>query len=530
MATRWTPVIYRGWQGGINDSKNLLAIAPNELADARNFYVARDGHLRRRAGQAAVYADSFQGSAVAHGLFQARLGGVLYLVTTYGTAITKDNNGTAITGTATLTAGADKPVSFAVFKDLLIGCQADNATQNAFVGINAPFAWNGTGNAAALTTSPPSLAVSVATFKNRLFFWNCTFGGTAYPESVVWSLYNTATTWPTNQILGVYPGMGNYGTALKPFFRQTDGGDGEVLIAFKDAGTFYIYHNPSGAGASAFGNGRISSSIGCPAPGGVVEAGGGLYWPSYGGFYRMGADLVIGPRSYIGGPLEQLWKRVPRTRIPFIKGAYLEDLQQVWFSVSVASTEGGTQTTNNTILVYDTYFQKWVGIYTGILANCMAQVIDSDLKRHIYTTDYANYLIYKQNTTNADAGIGYASYIKTGYMDLGSKGVMKGLRLAVMELGSETDKTGTLFTNIYNITSGQSASVAVGTTGVALDQFTLDQDSLAGPDYSQWIGRVGGRGRYVQSEFRISANAVAFDLYGLGYYVVPARSLPGVTR
>ena len=120
MATRWTPVIYRGWQGGINDSKNLLAISPNELADSRNFYVARDGHLRRRLGQAAVYADSFQASAVAHGLFQARLGNVLYLVTTYGTAITKDNNGTAITGTASLTAGADKPVSFAVFKDLLV--------------------------------------------------------------------------------------------------------------------------------------------------------------------------------------------------------------------------------------------------------------------------------------------------------------------------------------------------------------------------------------------------------------------------
>ena len=518
----------RGWQGGINDSKNLLALAPNELAEARNFYVARDGHLRRRAGQDGVYA-TFQSSAVAHGLFQARLGNVLYLVTTYGTAIHKDDTG-AITGTASLTAGANKPVSFAVFKDLLIGCQSDNATQNAFVGINAPFAWNGSGNAAALTTSPPSLAVSVATFKNRLFFWNCTFGGTAYPESVVWSLFNTATTWPTNQIAGVYPGTGRYGTALKPFFRAVDGGDGEVLLAFKDTGTFYIYHNPSGSGASAFGIGRISDSIGCPAPQGVVEAGGVVYWPSYGGFYRMGPDMVVGPRSYIGGPIEQLWKRVPRNRIPFIRGANLEDLQQVWFSASVASTEGGTQATNNRIFVYDTYFQKWVGVYDNILANCMAQVIDSSLIRHIYTTDYANYLIYKQNTGLDDDGTGFASWIKTGYMGLGSPGAMKGLRHAVLELGSETDKAGTLFTTLYNITSSQSSAVSVGTTGVPLDEFTLDRDTLAGPDYSQWVGKIGGRARYVQAELRFSANAVAFDLYGLGYYILPTRSLPGITR
>jgi len=524
MASRQIPVIYRGWEGGLNDSKNLLALRDNELADIRNFYVARDGHVRRRAGQDAVYASSFQSSEPAHGLAQVRLGGTRYLVTTYGTAIQKDNTG-AITGTASLTAGQDKPVVMTVFRDLLVGCQSD-----VTAGINAPFAWNGTGNAAALTTSPPSKAVSVATFKNRLVFWNCTFGGTDYPENVVWSKIDTATTWPTNQIAAVYRGTGRYGTVAKPFFRGTDGGDGEVLILFKDIGTFFLYHNPNGAGASAFGIGRISDSVGCPAPQGVVEAGGVLYWPSYSGFYRMGADMTIGPRNYIGGSIEQLWKKIPKNRFPHIKGAYLEDLQQVWFAVSVAATEGGAQTTNNRVLAWDTYFQKWVGVYSGINANVMAQVIDSNLNRHIYSGDYSNYLIYKQNTGLDDDGTGFAAWVKTGYMGLGSPGTKKNFRRVLMEVAADTEKVGTIYTTLYNITATQSRAVTVGTTGTVLDEFTLDVDTLASSDYAQWWGRQGGSARYAQFELNLPANAKSFDLYGLGYYVVPMRSGPGVSR
>ncbi len=530
MATRQVPVLLRGWEGGYNDSKNLLSLRPNELADIYNFYVARDGHAKRRAGQAAVYASSFQSSNVAHGLQQVRLGGVQYLITTAGAVIYYDN-GTVITGTAALTAGADKPVSMAVFQGLLIGCQSDNTTNNRFLGINAPFAWNGTGTAAALTTTPPTRGVAVATFKNRVFFWNVTFGGTVYPESVVWSLFNTATTWPTNQIFGIYEGTGGYGTALKRFFRATDGSDGEVLLAFKDTGLFYIYQNPNGFGASAFGVGVISGSIGCPAPQGVVEAGGIVVWPSYGGFYKMDASMVLDPRrNYIGGPIEQLWSRVPKNRIPFIKGAYLEDLQQIWFSVSVAATVGGAQTTNNTVLVWDAYFQRWVGVYQGINANVMAQVIDSNLNRWIYAGDYANYLIYKQNTGTDDAGTGFESWIKTGYWDLGSPNQMKDFRQNVLELGTDTAKVGTFYTTLYNLTSTRSASVSVGTTGVPLDQFTLDVDMLAGSDYGQWLGRIGGQARYAQAQLKLPRGSTAFDLYGLGYYVVPRRSLPGSSR
>src|SRR3990167_670598 len=134
MASRQIPVIYRGWEGGVSDVRNLLALRDNELADIRNFYVARDGHVRRRAGQDAVYASSFQSSEPAHGLAQVRLGGTRYLVTTYGTAIQKDNTG-AITGTASLTAGPGQPGGMTVFPALLVGCPSD-----VTAGINAPLA------------------------------------------------------------------------------------------------------------------------------------------------------------------------------------------------------------------------------------------------------------------------------------------------------------------------------------------------------------------------------------------------------
>jgi hypothetical protein len=521
--TRWQPVIYRDWRGGRNDSAHLLALRDNELAEIENFYVARDAHLKKRAGYDTVYDTSFQSSAVAHGLQQVRIGTTRYLITTYGTAIHKDNTG-AITGTASLTAGQDKPVVMTVFQGLLIGTQSDTT-----VGINAPFAWNGSGNAAALTTSPPSLAVALATFKNRVVMGNVTFGGTAYPESVVWSKVGTSTTWPTNQLNGVYPGTGKYITKHLNFFTGSSDSDGELLLIFKDTGLFYMRHVvSSGAGglSTSFAFGMIDKENGCPSPHGAIVVDRIAYWASYNGFYMMGPDLIP---IFIGGPLSELWKKVPKNRVPHIKVEYLKDLSQLWFSVSVASTAGGSQSSNNRILVFDTQFKRWVGVYTNISANAMAEFVDSSNNRWLYTGDYANYLIYKQNFGNDDDGTGIQGRIKSGFYDLGNKSSVKSLRAVLLLLASETDKQGSIYITLFNVNRRQSVTVSIESMGAILDNFELDFDTLGGEDYSQAWERIGGDARYAQIEIVTPKNSTPMDIYGYGFFHVLKRTTPGTT-
>ena len=525
MPSQQVPVLYHSWAGGRNDSKSLLALNRNELAEISNFFVAQDGHLKKRAGFSKVYDTTPIASNIAHGMIQTRIGTTRYLVTTAGTAIYKDDSGT-ITGTATLTAGADKPVVMATFKDLLIGCQSDTT-----VGLNAPFAWSGSGNAAALTTSPPSLAVTVSPFKNRVVFGNVTFGGTAYPEAIVFPKVNTATTWPTNQIIQIYPGTGRYIAASLPFAADMSESDKEVLLIWKDNGLFMLRHRVLSVGAltSAFVQDAIPDAGGCPAPLGPIAVDNIAYWPSYRGFYMMGPDLQP---QYIGRPLEVFWTTVPKNRIPHIKSAYLQDLGQIWFTISGAGSAGGTQTTNNKICVWSTVFRRWVGIHSGINANVMCEFQDSNLNRYVYSSDYTDFLIYKQNTGTSDgvSTTGIAASFKTGFLDLGNPGTQKSFRKFILELGTDAVKQYQVNITLYNVTGAQGLALESGEAGVVLDQFMLDTDLLAGPEYGQVWARIGGKARYAQVELVTQANTQDLDVYGLGFYIVPRRASAGVKR
>jgi len=525
MPSKQVPVLYHSWAGGRNDSKSLLALNRNELAEISNFYVAQDGHLKKRAGFSKVYATTPIGSTVAHGMIQTRIGTTRYLITTAGAEIYKNDDG-AITGTASLTAGADKPVVMVTFNDLLIGTQSDTT-----VGINAPFAWSGTGNAAALTTSPPSLAVTVAAFKNRLVFGNVTFGGTAYPNGIVFSKVNTATTYPTNQIILAYPGTGKYIASFLNFAADVSESDKEVLLVFQDSGLCMLRHQVLTVGdlTTAFVLDAIPDAGGCPAPLGPIAADGFAYWPSYRGFYYMGTDLKP---VYIGRPLETFWSTVPKNRIPHIKSVHLQDLGHIWFSVSGAGSVGGTQATNNKVCVWSTVFRRWVGIYSGILANVMCEFIDSNLNRYVYSSDYANYLIYKQNTGTSDgvSTTGIQASFKTGFMDLGNPNIQKSFRKFILELGTDALKQYQVNISLYNVTGAQALALESGEAGVLLDSFMLDSDSLAGPEYGQVWARIGGKARYAQVELVTAANTQDLDIYGLGFYVVPRRATAGVKR
>lgn len=518
MGSLQVPIIYKEWNGGYNDAKNLLALKRNELADIRNFFVARDGHLKKRGGQAKVYATSFFSSSVAHGLYAGRIGTTRYLWSTAGTKLFHGNNND-ITGTATIVDSKDKPVVMVTFKDLLIGAQNDTT-----VGLGAPFSWSGASTAAALAGTPPSLTVAICPFKNRLFMGNVTFGAVAYPEAVVYSALESAISWPTNQIAQIYPGTGKFITAFLPYSVGTQDQD-DLLLIFKDTGLFYARHQLLGTGnlISAFTFHTISERVGCPAPLGVVEVDRVAYWPSYRGFYAMGPDLI--PR-YIGGPLETFWATVPKNRIPHIKVAYYEKFGQVWFFVSA----GTSQTTNNRVCVWDVFLKRWVGIYDSINANVATIFIDSNLNRLVYTSDYTNYLIYEQDNGASDNGSGFIGRFKTGLLDLDNPRVLKSLRRILLELATESDKRFSAYLTLFNYDMTQSNSVQVSTSGAILDSFNLDVDMLGGSDYSQVWFRVGGQARYAQLEIVTPQEANAFDCYGIAFFAVPVRSGPGAKR
>ena len=176
------------FSGGLNSNELSSQIKDNEASDAQNV-VYFDGGIKKVPGFTR-YSSQIGGSGATGRVtgihdFQQR-DGTQFLVVTIADAIYNFTSapGTDITGGLTVN---DALHTFITFNDKLIGT---NYT-------DAPWIWDGTGNAAALGGGPPDQAKWVSTFNSRAVLGNVIVGANTFSTRVYFSAIDNPESWDT---------------------------------------------------------------------------------------------------------------------------------------------------------------------------------------------------------------------------------------------------------------------------------------------------------------------------------------------
>lgn len=173
--------------GGINSNTLSTSIEDRDATDASNVYYF-DGFLRKIFGAPRVNTmiGGFGATDKINGIhdFQLRDGTQQLVVVTESDIFRRNGtNWTSIVGALVV---SDARHQLITFNDSTIGTNLDDA----------PWAWPGAGNAAALGGGPPS-AKWITVFQNRVILANANVGGSLFPARAYYSAVDDATSWDT---------------------------------------------------------------------------------------------------------------------------------------------------------------------------------------------------------------------------------------------------------------------------------------------------------------------------------------------
>lgn len=226
----------------------------------------------------------------------------------------------------------------------------------------------------------------------------------------------------SNELSFIVDSLGGSITALAAM-------DDKILI-FKKSLVFYT----AGSLPDSLGNGTapypllVASDCGCTNPESIVLTGLGVMFQSPKGIYLIDRSLNV---SYIGQQVDRI-TNPPSGPISITSAVNLPDKNLVYF----------TDSNNNQVLVYDTYFQQW---YTYSLK--FSPLSSTILNSSVYFGSLTNLYQSIPNQPNDDT---YAiqSTIKTNWLSLAQ---MEGFQriYAIMILGDNAQLQHTLNVNLY---------------------------------------------------------------------------------
>src|SRR3990167_9937324 len=134
---------------GLNEDESPTALKANELRVARNVYL-EGAALSSRKGAQRFQSSAINSGAAGNGVWELvrSSGASRDILSVFGSKLYKDSKTTTptdITGAITITAGQDNHGTFTPFHDTAFMCN----------GVDAPWKWDGAGDAAVVAGSPP---------------------------------------------------------------------------------------------------------------------------------------------------------------------------------------------------------------------------------------------------------------------------------------------------------------------------------------------------------------------------------------
>ena len=375
--------------GGLVDRYSPILMPNKAASDIQNIHFDTRGQLIKRAGYDKNNVSYLTLSTVTGGGYHQSTTGTSFMAVVVGTNVYTTGNTfggtyTTVTGTATLTASINNLAQMTSFNDWAVICnESDPPIQvNATVGYRI--------------TAVSTGAKTCESYNNYLLLGNLSEGGVTYGSRFRWSDLGVIGTWPANNYIDIEPSDGDSIVAIKRFQQN--------VYIFKKR-SIYEAIQTGGSGAEAFIVRPIARGIGAYAKNSVqVINNTGIVFLGQNGVYMFDGSNF----EFISDPIQRTVDGFNRSRFPYAVGAVYPPKNQYWLSFS-----DGSDTQNQTILIYDYIQQAW-SVYEGIYANALITAEDNNGNVVLFSGDYAG-SVYKQDTGTSDEPSGNTTNISAFY-------------------------------------------------------------------------------------------------------------------
>lgn len=443
------------WTGGVNEDDQAQALAINDLRIARNVYWK--GHaLSSRNGFARQQTTAINSAAAGNGIWELvrNQGSARDLIAVFGNKLYKNMKNatpTDITGAVTITAGQNNLVTFTHFNDDALMCN----------GVDVPWKWSGTGNAAVLGGSPPI-------FNTMLAKWNRVFGAghAAAPRTISFSAMGDSGTWASTGTVAAVLGDASAAIEGRDFIWQLGHLGDSMFVGLQNSIGQVLY---TGDSTTPFLYNQLSD-FGIEGAHVYVSYGPMGYFLSRRGVHRIQpSDIGITYESSLisGRRLRATWDGLNKARIKYSYGTLYRTINGN--TLCLWPLTSGSGTIHDTVLVMDVTdgpgnerFAWW----TGWDANAMASVANSStLAEELLKLTTTGFVDWCDNGT-IDNLTAYTAEAATRWEDFGLPAQKKNFR----DLYLEVKQSGSFNLNIdvlYDYATTASQTLTQSTAGAA---------------------------------------------------------------
>ena len=321
---------------GLNEDESPTALQQSDLRRARNVYL-EGAALSSRKGAQRFQSSAINSGAAGNGVWElVRASGANRdILSVFGSKLYKDSKTstpTDITGSITITAGQDNHVTFTLFNDTAFMCN----------GVDAPWKWDGAGNAAVVAGSPP-------TFRTMAARWNRLFGAAA-GRTIRYCAIGDPTSWPTGNTVAAILGDATSAIEGRDFIYQLGHLGDSLFVGLSNSIGRVLY---TGDVTTPFRFISIAE-FGSLGRHSYVSVGSNGYFLSRYGvhFVQPSATSIDFETSNISGrKLRQFWKELNKARIENTYGRVVYTAQGNLLVLWTLTTGGNTK--HDQVLVMD---------------------------------------------------------------------------------------------------------------------------------------------------------------------------------
>ena len=395
----WQKKVYFDNKGGLNDQQSTTEIADGEATDIQNIVFDTGGALKKRYGYVTLNTNNISkiatGTAVScTGLtFYKKDNGKRYLVAIANndgkaTAMKKDyDTGGGVSYSQW--ENIDYEILPSGYLDTNL-CDFVVAEDNLVftVGVNTlkPFKWTGSNKVSYLTNDANCPTATIIEYhKNQLFL----SGNNTYPSRVYFSNLDDITTYTATDFFDVQTSDGTKVRALLSAY--------DSLYIFKDESIWRL----SGYERDSFRLEKLVDGVGTLSNNSVVATNTGIYFVSAQNdiFHYDGAYTVTNISSKISQTISNTSTLYSASILGIAYSTYR--FQDADYYVSINYNGAST---NNSILLFDTYYKAWTR-FDGIKAQAWCVAENDATGKSLFFADYSGYVHTYPSTDYYDGNV-----------------------------------------------------------------------------------------------------------------------------
>jgi hypothetical protein len=510
MPPRTVPVVLTpsvGWNTDMSDISRQF----DHWLTAENVTYEANGSARKWGGTYPLNS-AIAGTPTVRGLFEywKSVGGFEgWLMAQAGTKVYKmDRSGNIPDGTWDDISGAvtitdDSLPLYAVLEDQVVVTTSE---------ADAPYTWNGVGNAAALAGTPPA-SRCCCTHNNRMWLGSTT----ANPSRIYYSADLDPTDWTSadSGSIDIDPNDGDRVIGMVSAFGR--------LVIFKgpNHGSIHIISGTAPTGADAYSHQVVMRGIPAITPRAIIPVGNDIWFVSNRGIYSLANVQQYGDyaAALVTNGLQSFWRdTINRGQLTQAVGNYYSEKGIVVFSLA----KNGSAVNNMLLLVHTDLQNRMSTVSRG--AACLRTIQSTSGSRFLYAGEYSTGVVNREDypSRSLNGTIGYYARMKTPHLLLGSGDGQINLREMWLRVKPHAGNISVLIQRDAN--TPQTVIFTQGTTGGILDDgpFILDASFLGGAYTTPSRKTIEGPARAVSVE--ITQGGVNEDMELLEFGLIVERS------